>query len=141
MMLALLLAAALNAPASAADTRRDLTVVVHGVKDAHGLVRLDICRAESFLGKHCERSAAVPAQEGDVAVTVPDVPQGEWAVQAYHDRNADGAVNRNLLGMPTEQFGFSRAPPLGLKGPSFARAAFVHGAQPQTVSIKLRGAL
>ena len=134
---ALALAAAVsNAPAPALAST-DLTVVVEGVRDAQGVVRLDVCGRDAFLGHHCIVSTAVKAQPGAVRVRLPDVPEGEYAIQAYHDRNGDGSVTRNVLGIPTEALGFSRSPPLGLHGPSFSRAAFVHDG-PQTVTVQLK---
>ena len=78
------------------------------------------------------------AHAGAVTVRVPGVPPGDWAVQAYHDRDENGVLTRNRLGMPVEAFGFSRSPSLGLHGPKFVNAAFTHGVQPQTVTVKLR---
>lgn len=137
-VLALFFAAVLaNAPAPAPSARTDLTVVIEGVRDAQGLVRLDVCRRDTFLRADCEVSTSVKAQAGVVTVRLPAVPEGEYAIQAYHDRDGDGSVSRNPLGIPTEALGFSRAPPLGLHGPSFARSAFVHAAD-QTVTVRLR---
>lgn len=140
-VLALLAAATLvNIPAPTAPLGPDLVVVVEGVRDAKGMVRLDVCRRETFLKADCAVSTAVKAQPGAVTVRLSGVSEGEYAIQAYHDRDGDGEVSRNLLGVPTEALGFSRAPPLGLHGPSFARSAFVHDAD-QTVTVKLRKVL
>lgn len=139
MLAALALAAAVQAaPVLPAEPRRDLVVVVEGVRGDAGLVRVDLCAQDSFLTDRCAASGSARAQEGVVTVTLPDVPAGEYAIQAWHDRNGDGQVNRNLLGIPTEELGFSRAPPMGLHGPNFLKAAFSHGAAPQTVTVRLR---
>lgn len=138
MFPALLLAAAVQAaPLTLADAS-ELTVLVENVPDDHGVVRVDVCGPEGFLGEDCLRSVVVKAHPGETAVHVLGVPPGEWAVQAYHDRDENGRVTRNRIGVPTESFGFSRSPPLGLHGPKFERAAFTHGPQPQTVVVKLR---
>ena len=140
-VLALFAAVALaNVPAATASARTDLTVVVEGVRDAQGLVRLDVCRRETFLKADCAISTAVRAQPGVVTVRLAALPEGEYAIQAYHDRDGDGSVSRGPLGIPTEALGFSRSPPLGLHGPSFAKSAFVHDAD-QTVTVKLRKVL
>lgn len=117
-----------------------LTVIVRGVRSARGHVRVELCRAETFLGRHCDVIVEAPAKPGEVTLTVPDLPAGRYAIQAYHDANDDHTVDRNLIGLPVEEFGFSRSPPLGLHGPSFSRAAFVHdGEGPQAVTVQLRG--
>ena len=139
MLTALLLAAAVQAAPVTYVDAPDLTVVVEGVPDDRGLVRVDVCDAQSFLGDGCLRSIAVKAHAGTVTVRVPGVPPGDWAVQAYHDRDENGRVTRNRLGVPVEAFGFSRAPALGLHGPKFTAASFTHGPAAQTVTVKLRG--
>ena len=35
------------------------------------------------------------------------LPAGEYAVQAYHDENSNGEIDKNMMGIPTEEYGFS----------------------------------
>ena len=131
----LLLAVALQA--GAPEAAIPLTVRVSGMRDAMGEVRVEVCSRRSFVQSECEFRESVPAQTGETVVTFPAVPAGEWAVQAYHDRNANHEVDRGLLGVPVEEVGFSRQPPVGLHGPNFGRAAFVHDGA-ETVTVKLK---
>jgi uncharacterized protein (DUF2141 family) len=39
--------------------------------------------------------------------TFRNVPAGPIAVAVYQDVNGDGQLNRNLLGIPSEPYGFS----------------------------------
>lgn len=134
----LLLVTLLQAAEPAAEVAAPpLTVRVSGVPDGRGEVRVDVCGPRTFLRGGCEVTVAVPAVKGETVVKLPGVPRGTWAIQAYHDRNANVEVDRGPLGIPSEAVGFSRAPPLGLKGPSFARAAFRHEAE-QTLAVRLR---
>ena len=126
----LALLAALQAPADAAP----LTVTVEGVRDGVGEVRVEICGRSSFIHSDCEFVQSVPAQAGRTTVVFP---AGEWAVQAYHDRNANHEVDRGVLGVPVEEVGFSRQPPVGLHGPMFGRASFVHGGA-ESVTVRLK---
>jgi len=50
----------------------------------------------------------MPAREGENVIAVPGVPKGTWAVLACQDENANGELDRNLVGMPKENYGFSR---------------------------------
>jgi uncharacterized protein (DUF2141 family) len=43
-----------------------------------------------------------------MSVTVPNVAPGRYAVIAHHDRDDDGRVNTNWLGIPIEGVGVSR---------------------------------
>lgn len=131
----LLLAGALQAAAPAGAS--PLVVRVGGLRDAVGEVRVEVCSRRSFVHSRCEFRQSAPARAGETVVTFSAVPAGEWAVQAYHDRNGNHEVDRGLFGIPIEEVGFSRQPPVGLHGPAFARAAFVHG-RADTVAVKLR---
>jgi len=139
-MLALLAAVALQTAPLAVSSEAEqppLSVVVEGVRDSEGYVRVDVCTQDTFLGRQCKTSGAAPAQKGVTEVVVTHLPPGVYAIQAFHDRNSDGRLNRGLLGVPVEEVGFSESPPLGLHGPSFQRSAFVHGDVAQTVTVHL----
>ena len=101
LILAVLLAAAL--PSHAAD----LTIRVEGVANAQGDVKVAVFNsAATFLAKPV-RGAAAPAQEGTVQLTVSGLPAGEYALAVYHDENSNGQMDRNAMGMPTEDYAFS----------------------------------
>jgi uncharacterized protein (DUF2141 family) len=114
-----------------------LTVVVWGLRIPGGSVRVDVCTRETFLRSDCPYSASAPAQVGETTVTIPDVPPGLYAIQAYHDINDNGRLDQGLFGRPEEGLAFSNDPPLGLHGPSFDRAAVTHGEDPQTLRLRL----
>lgn len=62
-------------------------------------------------------------EEGAVC-RIQDVPPGQYAIVAYYDANANGRMDRNFIGIPSEPVGFSNG--YRPKGPpQFTRAAFV----------------
>lgn len=121
-------------PALAADVQ----VRVLNVADAAGSVRVAVCVADQWLKPSCARGARAPAHPGVVAITVHDVPPGTYGVLAHHDRNDDGQVNRNLLGMPTEGIGFSRDAPMRFGPPHFEDAALQVGSGAVMADVTLR---
>jgi uncharacterized protein (DUF2141 family) len=44
---------------------------------------------------------------------------GQLAISAHHDRNENGELDKNLVGMPTEPYGFSNNPKRGYGPPKF----------------------
>jgi len=114
-----------------------LTFDVTSVRFSGGSIRVDVCTPETFLKAVCEYSSSAPAVAGVTRVEFENVPPGVYAAQVYHDWNDNHRVDRNALGIPKEGLGFSNDAPLGLHGPSFARAAFTHEAAPQTLTVKL----
>lgn len=62
-------------------------------------------------------------------ITFKNLKAGSYAVAVIHDRNNDGTLNRNNLGMPLEGYGFSRNPKTETAPPKFQDAVvFVAGA-------------
>ncbi len=96
-------------------------VRVSGVT-AKGKVNVAVCDRERFL-KQCAYSASAPAQAGDTVLTLKDIPPGTWAVLAYQDENENKELDRNFIGIPKENYGFSRNPVSRFGPPSFEDAA------------------
>ncbi len=115
LLLALALLSAHQAFAATIEVR------VSGVT-AKGKVNVAVCDRERFL-KQCAYSASVPAQAGDTVVTLKDIPAGTWAVLAYQDENENKELDRNFIGIPKENYGFSRNPVSRFGPPSFEDAA------------------
>jgi len=114
----LLAAAALPSMASAATVE----VRVSGVSAGKGRVNVALCDKERFL-KQCTYSGSVRAETAEAVVTVRDVPPGTWAVLAYQDENDNGKLDRNVIGIPSENYGFSRGARGKFGPPSFEDAA------------------
>jgi uncharacterized protein (DUF2141 family) len=61
-----------------------------------------------------------------------NLPLGRYAVVVIHDENSNKRLDRNLLRVPKEGFGFANNPHVGLTAPSF-NAAAIDVRCPQTV--------
>ncbi|AXA93584.1 DUF2141 domain-containing protein [Massilia sp. YMA4] len=101
-----------------------------------GKVNVAVCDRERFL-KECAYSASVAATPGTTTVTVPNVPPGTWAVLAFQDENGNGKLDRNLLGIPSENYGFSRDAAGRFGPPTFEQAAIEVGEETVVAPIRL----
>ena len=115
-----------------------LDVLVQGVRNGKGDVRVAVCTQTTFLADHCAHAAHVPAHPGDVLVRIDGVPPGVYAVQAFHDEDGNGEVTRNLLGLPTEGLGFSNDAAFKFGPPSWTDARFRLGEQGGRIKLRLR---
>lgn len=61
---------------------------------------------------------------------------GTYAIKLYHDENSNVECDMNWMGMPTEKFGFSNNPSLGMSEPSFSECSF-SVAEGDTTSVDL----
>ncbi len=86
-----------------------LTIDVSGVKQRKGKIQValynsekDFPETEPYRGEVLNISA-----DNDLKVTFKDLPPGDYAVAVYHDKNSNGKLDKNLLGIPVEDYGFS----------------------------------
>jgi uncharacterized protein (DUF2141 family) len=126
----LLLAAA--AGASAATVEVHVTAVAGG----KGKINVAVCDRERFL-KQCAYTATMPAKDGENVIAVPGVPKGTWAVLVYQDENGNGELDRNFIGIPKENYGFSRNAAGKFGPPSFDEAAIEVGDEPTVAQVRL----
>lgn len=111
-----LLLTTLGASAATVEVR------VSGVVGAKGKVNVAVCDRERFL-KQCAYSASAPARAGETVVALRDIPAGTWAVLAYQDENENSQLDRNFIGIPKENYGFSRDAASRFGPPGFDDAA------------------
>lgn len=85
----------------------DLTVTIADVAMAEGQILLAIYDSEGNFRKTESIAARKPATQGDMVFSFPDLTEGDYAVMVFHDRNGNGELDTNLLGMPKEPWGGS----------------------------------
>ncbi len=56
--------------------------------------------------------------------TFDNLPEGEYALAIYQDANRNKILDKNLLGIPTEIYGFSNNARRNFSAPSFQEAKF-----------------
>lgn len=73
---------------------------------------------KQYIGK------IVPVTGKTMTYSFKDLPQGEYAFAIYHDENKNNKLDKNLLGVPTEYYGFSNNARRTFSAPSFEEASF-----------------
>ena len=129
-------AAALLIAASAAAA--DLEVTVSGMRSTEGHARVAVHKRVSGVAfPEGGVVAAIwrPADTGKIRFVFTGLAPGDYAVAAFHDADADGKLAQNIVGMPTEGFGFSNGA-VGFMGPpGFDEAAVTVGVRDDLVSV------
>ncbi|MRR38306.1 DUF2141 domain-containing protein, partial [bacterium] len=44
---------------------------------------------------------------GKVEVVLKGVPYGQYAIAVFHDKNDNDVLDKNIMGVPKEEYGFS----------------------------------
>ena len=137
LLIFLLLMATMGASAAT------VTVILKGVNSDDGKLYVRVVEKHVYeLDKPIavETSAMVDASAGDVKIEIKNVPPGEYAVTALHDKNGNRAMDYNLLGMPKEYWGLSRDPKVSMKTkkPAWDSVKFEMTDEDKTVEVKMR---
>jgi uncharacterized protein (DUF2141 family) len=84
----------------------ELTFEVTGIEGAEGQVMVVLYDEAGYLKKPLKGVRLAPGGK-TVSGTFGEVPTGFYAVIAFHDENANGKLDRNLIGIPIERLGYS----------------------------------
>lgn len=103
-----------------------LNIKLDGLKNQRGQVCLSLFA--SSKGFPDSKNGAVEAKcvkitNTAMLITFNNLKVGNYAVALFHDVNGDGKLNRNALGIPTEEFGFSQNPAIITGLPKFSDSA------------------
>lgn len=115
-------------------------LVIEGIKDIKGEVRIAVFNSEASYGDKEDPLHAVVLEvdSGTLVWNDTDLPYGEYAIAVYHDKNQNGKLDSNFLGIPKEAYGFSNNA-RGKFGPaSWKDAHFKISSNSYTTSIRLK---
>jgi uncharacterized protein (DUF2141 family) len=119
----------------------DLRVEVRGILARAGSLNVALFdRAEDFNAMPMTPRAGqrLPATGDTVVAVFAGLPAGDYAVSTFHDENDNGQLDKNLLGRPTERFGFSRDASGAMGPPDFEAAKVALGPDGRTIVVNLR---
>jgi uncharacterized protein (DUF2141 family) len=86
---------------------------------------------KQYIGK------VVPVTGKTMTYTFKDLPQGDYAFAIYHDENKNSKLDKNMLGVPTEYYGFSNNARRTFSAPSFQESSFdLNKDVKQTIALK-----
>ena len=122
-----IIAAALATMLCAQALAAELAIDVHGVRSGDGRVYLALhgpATKETFpSGEAVVEGLRASARAGTMRFVVQDLAPGRYALSAFHDENDNGELDANLLGIPSEGYGFGNDASAAFGPPSFEAAA------------------
>ncbi len=82
-------------------------------------------KSEDFLdSKNIFINRIVDVEKQTFPMVFTEVPEGKYCVSVYHDKNENGKLDFNFIGMPQENYGFSKNVFHRFWPPSFEECAF-----------------
>lgn len=136
----LLLAGGAVAEDSTPPADGSLTVSFQGVTRREGVVLCAVFDSKAAYDANtgAVRTLELPAADGNFSATFAGLPPGRYAVKAFHDRDANGRMRFNPLGMPQEPYGFSNNARGAFGPPSWKAAGFTLAPGPNSIAIRLK---
>jgi len=124
-------------PASGAEP--GLRITVSGLKHEGTPLRCALFSKPEGFPRDAAALATVTAPvTGGIATCVfARIPPGTYAVAAFEDGNANGKLDSNVLGQPTEGYALSRDARARLGPPKFDAAAFAYAGGTLTMLLRV----
>ena len=133
----ILAAAGLAGLAALQAAAAELTVEVRGIRSDDGGVFLAVHGPETRdtfpSGEALAAGRREPARTGTLRFVIRDLAPGRYALAAFHDENDNGDLDTNLIGIPTEGFGFGNDARAMFGPPDFEAAAVTVGETSEVV--------
>ena len=120
-----------------AVTASELKITVEGIRSTQGTIliglydsletftrAIELSDKDGFLNDP-NRFAAVALRANAArksAVVLTNLDPGQYAIILFHDENGNGKLDKNVLGVPTEPYGFSNNAQGFLGPPAFKEA-------------------
>ena len=122
-----IIVAALASMVGTGTLAAELAIDVHGVRSGDGRVYLAVhgpATRDTFpSGEAVVEGLRAPARTGTMRFVVRDLAPGRYALSAFHDENDNGELDTNLMGIPSEGYGFGNDASAAFGPPSFEAPA------------------
>ncbi len=103
-----------------------VVVEISGINNEKGQVYIGLFNNENgFPDKGNEyQGVLVKVKGGSLQHTFTEVPKGVYAIAVFHDSNGNGKLDKNIFGIPKEEYAFSKNGKGFFGTPRFAKAKF-----------------
>lgn len=105
------------------SAQSSLTVNISNIESVKGNVEIGLYNKEVGFLKEGQQflKKKIKVVGNSLQYTFRNLPKGNYAVAVFHDANGNNKCDTNMIGMPTEGFGFSTNFRPKLSAPKFAQ--------------------
>ncbi len=139
-MFAFLVLLITNTSPAASESTGNLIVNISGFPSSDGFAMVALNNSEeSYKGGENEaiakKKTKVVDQKAQVIFT--NLPYGSYGVSLYHDENGNGKMDKNVMGIPKEAYGFSNNAKGFFGKPSYKDVVFQLNSAEKQITINL----
>lgn len=115
-----------------------LTVLVENFDDAQGTIKIGLYNSEeTYMGKSFKSVSSEVDNTKQVKLVFENIPNGQYTFSMYHDLNGNGQLDKNFLGIPSEDYAFSNNADGRFGPPEYAECVFEINEKETIQTIKL----
>jgi uncharacterized protein (DUF2141 family) len=85
----------------------NLTVSVSGLKSNTGTLKVGLYNSEGTFLKSVYKGISSEIKNNSATFTFVGIPKGEYGISAYQDENSNGKLDKNMMGIPSEDIACS----------------------------------
>jgi len=88
-----------------------VVVKVSGIENNKGVIRIGLYNEKTdfpIYENAIFENSYQQANKTGITYTFENVPVGTYAIAVWHDENINEKIDKNFLGIPTENYGFSK---------------------------------
>ncbi|WP_077377218.1 DUF2141 domain-containing protein [Flavobacterium sp. A45] len=85
----------------------NLTVSVSGLKSNAGTLKVGLYNSEGTFLKSVYKGISSEIKNNSATLTFVGIPKGEYGISAYQDENSNGKLDKNMMGIPSEDIACS----------------------------------
>lgn len=117
-----------------------LIIKINNVSKDKGIIWIGLYdSADTYLIKEKSILKKIDvSKKGYHEMVIDSLPYGTYAMALFHDVNANGEMDRNLLGIPSEPYAFSKKPKSKWRLPKFDEVKFDFSNDVQEIDTKLK---
>ena len=117
-----------------------LAIRFEGIEKAGGTVRLALYAAPSdfMLEEKAVLYSFKADKKGMFEANIEGLPIGSYAFAVFFDENNNKKLDKNLVGVPMEPYGFSKAPPSKWRLPVWEEVNFEVGNSTKSLDVSLK---
>lgn len=106
------------------ENKGTIRIVIKGIDETKGTIKLALCNSEESYSGEAFKKYSIVVDKDSLIIEMNDIPFGKYAFKLFHDVDNNGILNKNFLGIPTEDYAFSNNAK-GMFGPaSYEDAVF-----------------
>lgn len=123
---------------SSAFAQHTVRLTVEGVGSNEGKISAAMYTDQKTFLKFDKvfKATSEKAKKGVTILVFKDIPEGNYAIAVFHDKNSNGKLDTNMLGIPKEPVAFSKGKMKTFGPPSFDECSFAV-AEDTDLSIRL----